>query len=62
MFSGMGSPNFCSITEILRVEGLSERKDILEKIMIYILASLRESQKTRKEKVITNKSKKSVRK
>ena len=57
MFAGMGTPDFTSIMEILRVENLDDRQDLIRKLMIYVLASVREAHRDRSNRIISNKSK-----
>jgi len=40
MFDGFGSPNLIAIREVLEIEGLSDRIDLLKKIMLYVLFGL----------------------
>jgi len=57
MFAGVGNPDFTSMMEILRVEKVDGREDLIKKLMIYVLASLREIHRDRSNRIITNKSK-----
>ena len=57
MYDGMsGMPNFIFIIEILKREELSDRKDLLTKIMLFTAIACTERNKPRHDRVIKSKN------
>lgn len=58
MYGGMGMPSIINIHEILKIEGKEYRKDLIDKIMIYVAEASFERGRERKPlRTITSKSK-----
>lgn len=58
LYGTYGVPNINSIDKVLCYEGVSDRRDILQKIIIYVQAANQERyKKTEAAKIISSKSK-----